>query len=84
MDVSDEHRRVLVKGEARIVEEPNVGGKWVSILREMAQRYWGDRGLQYWERTLNEPRWLVFVEPINITSWYGTWAQRYRHYEWEI
>ncbi len=84
LDVFEEHRRVLVKGHARILEQPNVGGDWVPILEEMAERYWGERGLRYWEQTLEEPRWLIFVEPVEITSWYGTWAQRYRHYSWEI
>ena len=84
MDVFEQHRRVIVKGRAVIREEPNVGGAWAPILREMAERYWGERGLRYWEQTLNEPRWLVFVEPVDITSWSGSWAQRYRHYEWEV
>lgn len=84
LDVFEEHRRVLVKGRAMIREEPNVSGAWVPLLREMAERYWGERGLRYWEQTLNEPRWLIFVEPVEITSWYGTWAQRYRHYDWQV
>lgn len=84
MDVFEEHRRVLVKGRATVLEEPNTGGAWVPILKEMAERYWGERGLRYWQATLEEPRWLIFVEPVTITSWYGTWAQRYRHYHWQI
>jgi len=84
MDVFKEHRRALVQGRATVIERPNVGGKWVPILKEMAERYWGERGLRYWERTLEEPRWLLFVEPVEITSWYGTWAQRYRHYDWQV
>lgn len=84
LDDRDQHRRVLVKGRARILEEPNVGGRWVPILREMAERYWGARGIEYHTKTLDEPRWLVFVEPVTITSWYGTWARRYRHYDWEL
>ncbi|MEZ4520254.1 MAG: pyridoxamine 5'-phosphate oxidase family protein [Thermomicrobiales bacterium] len=84
MDVFEEHRRVLVKGNARIVEEPNIGGSWVPILEEMAERYWGARGRRYWRETLDEPRWLIQVETVAITSWYGTWAQRYRHYDWSV
>lgn len=84
IDIFEEHRRVLVKGRAAILEEPNIGGKWVPILKEMAERYWGRRGLRYWEQTLEEPRWLIQVEPVDITSWYGTWAQRYRHYAWDV
>ncbi len=52
LDVFEEHRRVLVKGRAVIQEEPNTGGAWVSILKEMAERYWGERGLRYWQQTL--------------------------------
>lgn len=84
LDDREQHRRVLVKGRATIQEEPNVGGRWVPILREMAERYWGARGIEYHERTLAEPRWLVRVEPLELTSWYGTWAQRYRHFDWEM
>ena len=83
-DDRDQHRRVLARGRARILEEPNVGGRWVPILREMAERYWGARGIEYHTKTLEEPRWLVYIEPVSITSWYGTWAQRYRHYSWDL
>jgi hypothetical protein len=79
---TEDNRRVLVKGRARLLEEPNVGGRWVEIGREMAQRYRGDAGLVYLEKTLNEPRWLFFVEPTQLTSWYGDWAKKYKHYAW--
>ncbi len=75
-------RRVLVKGNVEVVEEPNVGGRWVAICREMALRYMGEGGLAYFERTLNEPRWLFFVRPERITAWAGGWAKHYKHYEW--
>lgn len=75
-------RRVLVKGEAQLIEEPNVGGRWVEIAREMAQRYGGEQGLAYLAKTMNEPRWLFFVQPQAIVSSKGGWAKRYKHYEW--
>ncbi|MCB0186791.1 MAG: pyridoxamine 5'-phosphate oxidase family protein, partial [Caldilineaceae bacterium] len=53
--------RVLAKGEASVVERPNVGGKWVAIARDMVLRYRGEEGLPYLEATRNEPRWLFFV-----------------------
>lgn len=84
LDERDDHRRVLVKGRARVLEEPNVGGRWVPILRAMAERYWGARGIEYHAKTLGEPRWLVFVEVVQLTSWHGTWADRYKHYPWQI
>ena len=75
-------RRVLVKGHAEVVEEPNVGGRWVAICREMAVRYMGEAGPAYVERTLNEPRWLFFVRPERITTWAGGWANHYKHSDW--
>jgi general stress protein 26 len=76
-------RKVLVRGEARIVEEPNVGGKWVEIANRMSYRYLGEHGPDYLVPTLNEPRWLIFVQPQKLTTWQGVdWAQRYKHSQW--
>ena len=75
--------RVLVRGQATVAERPNVGGRWVAIAREMVLRYRGEEGLAYLEATINEPRWLFFVAPTQITSWTGGgWAQKYKHYQW--
>lgn len=77
------NRRVLVKGKAEILEEPNLGGRWVEIGRRMAVRYLGERGPDYLEPTLVEPRWLLFIRPVKITSWQGVdWARRYKHASW--
>ena len=77
------NRRVLVKGRAEILEEPNVGGRWVEIGRRMALRYLGERGPDYLEPTLNEPRWLLFIHPLAITTWQGVgWHRRYKHDNW--
>jgi len=76
-------RKVMVKGEAELIEEPNVGGKWVEIARQMSYRYLGEHGPDYLVPTLNEPRWLFFVHPRKITTWQGVdWAQRYKHSRW--
>ena len=73
------NRRVLVKGEASVVEKPNVGGKWVEIARRMSVRYLGQRGPDYLEPTLKEPRWLLLVKPLKTTTWQGVaWAKRYQ------
>ena len=84
IDRSDtQNRRVLVKGRGRIVEEPNLGGKWVDIARRMSVRYLGEHGPEYLEPTMVEPRWLIFVEPVKLTTWNGVgWAQRYKHGSW--
>ena len=80
MDEPGRLRKVLVKGEAELVEGPNVGGRWVEIAREMSYRYLGEHGPDYLVPTLHEPRWLFFVRPIKITTWQGLdWAKRYKH-----
>ncbi|HVC33047.1 MAG TPA: pyridoxamine 5'-phosphate oxidase family protein [Chloroflexota bacterium] len=74
-------RRLMIKGSATIVEEPNVGGKWVEIARRMSIRYLGEHGPDYLEPTMAEPRWLVFVTPLRTTTWQGVgWHQRYKHH----
>ena len=76
-------RKVLVKGEAEVVEEPNLGGRWVEIGKRMSVRYLGEHGPDYLEPTMNEPRWLFFVRPIQTTTWQGVdWASKYKHSQW--
>lgn len=83
IDVGEGLRKVLVKGEAQLLEEPNVGGRWVEIANQMSYRYLGDRGPDYLVPTLNEPRWLFFVRPVEIKTWQGVdWAKRYKHSDW--
>lgn len=73
-------RRVLVKGTAEVVEEPNLGGRWVAIAQRMSVRYLGEHGPDYLEPTLTEPRWLFFVTPHKTTTWQGVdWHKRYKH-----
>lgn len=76
------YRRVLVKGRAAVIETPNVGGQWVAIGTRMAERYRGAEGRAYMERTRDEPRWLFFVHPEQMTSTNGGWATRYKHSQW--
>ena len=77
------NRRVLVKGEATVLEEPNLGGRWVEIGRRMATRYLGEHGPSYVEPTLVEPRWLLFVRPVTMKSWQGAdWPKSYKHAKW--
>ena len=83
IDVPDGLRKVMVKGEAEVIEEPNVGGKWVPIATRMSLRYLGENGPKYLEPTLPEPRWLLFVRPLTRVTWQGVdWAKRYKHSEW--
>lgn len=72
--VVDPHK-VLVKGEATVIERPNVGGKWVEIARAMALHYLGEEGPKYLEPTLNDPRWLIFVKPTSIKTWRGNFSR---------
>jgi PPOX class probable F420-dependent enzyme len=72
------YRKVQVEGHAEIVEEPNVGGRWVEIARRMSLRYLGEHGPDYLEPTLNQPRWLIRVTPTRMTTWQGVaWHPRY-------
>ena len=77
------NRRVLVKGRAEILEEPNLGGRWVEIGRRMSVRYLGEHGPEYLEPTLIESRWLLFVRPLKMKTWQGVdWHKRYKHSKW--
>jgi nitroimidazol reductase NimA-like FMN-containing flavoprotein (pyridoxamine 5'-phosphate oxidase superfamily) len=85
IDEPGRQRKVMVKGEAQLREEPNIGGQWVEVANEMSYRYLGPNGPSYLEPTLTEPRWLFFVKPVTITTWQGVdWAKRYKHSEWGV
>jgi nitroimidazol reductase NimA-like FMN-containing flavoprotein (pyridoxamine 5'-phosphate oxidase superfamily) len=72
-------RKVSVQGRAELVEEPNVGGRWVSIAKEMATRYLGPHGPGYIVPTLDKPRWLFKIVPVEMKTWQGVeWAKRYK------
>lgn len=72
------YRKVGVEGRATIVEEPNIGGKWVDIANGMSLRYLGEHGPEYLEPTLSQPRWLIRVDVDRLTSWQGVaWHPRY-------
>lgn len=83
IDVWEGMRKVMVKGRAEVLEEPNVGGKWVAIATDMLRRYLGEHGPEYLEPALTEPRWLRFVRPDKTTTCQGVdWAVRYKHGAW--
>ena len=83
IDEGSRLRKVMVKGRAELIEEPNVGGRWVEIANQMAYRYLGEHGPDYLVPTLNEPRWLFFVRPVTLRTWQGVdWHQRYKHSNW--
>lgn len=85
IDEPGRQRKVLVKGEAELIERPNIGGKWVDIANEMSCRYLGPHGPDYLVPTLQEPRWLFFVRPISMKTWQGVdWAKRYKHNPWGV
>ena len=71
-DSTETNRRVLVKGKAEILEEPNLGGRWVEISRNMSVRYLGEHGPDYLQPTLVEPRWLLFVRPLTMKNVAGS------------
>lgn len=48
----------------------------------MSYRYVGEHGPDYLVPSLNEPRWLFFVRPREISAWRGVnWHSRNEHYE---
>lgn len=70
--------KFLASGNVEIVEEPNVGGKWVDIAADMARRYLGENGPTYLESTMQQPRWLIRLKPTEMRTWKGVgWARRY-------
>ncbi len=70
--------KVIMEGIAEIVEEPNVGGKWVEIAEQMSYRYLGPNGPEYLTGTINQPRWLIKMTPDSMKTWQGVgWARRY-------
>jgi hypothetical protein len=72
-------RKVIAQCTAKLVEEPNVGGRWVPIAERMSLRYLGENGPTYLEPTLDKPRWLFYLEPHRLWTWQGVdWARRYK------
>lgn len=70
--------KVIGKGRAELVEEPNVGGRWVEIAERMSARYLGPTGREYLEPTLGQPRWLFAITPTELRTWQGVaWARHY-------
>src|SRR5262249_25370556 len=72
-------QKVLVPdGRAELVEEPNIGGRWVEVATRMTYRYLGENGPKYLEPTLNQPRWLFKLTPIKVRTWQSVgWAPQY-------
>jgi hypothetical protein len=74
-----QQRKIVAQCTARLVERPNVGGRWVEIGKRMAVRYLGENGMRYFEPTSNQPRWLFHLEPKSLVTWQGQdWAARYK------
>lgn len=79
VDEEGGQRKVVAQCLAELVEEPNVGGRWVDIARRMSLRYLGEHGPDYLDPTLEAPRWLFALEPVRTWTWQGNdWAPRYR------
>lgn len=79
VDEEGTQRKVVAQCRARLVEEPNVGGRWVPIAERMSVRYLGAHGPDYLAPTLDEPRWLFHLTPTRILTWQGVdWARRYK------
>jgi len=78
VDDDETLEKVIGDGVAELVEEPNVGGRWVEVANRMAVRYLGENGPSYLVPTLDQPRWLFRFRPVNVKTWQGVgWARRY-------
>jgi PPOX class probable F420-dependent enzyme len=72
------YRKIAAQGIAEVVEEPNIGGRWVEIARRMSTRYLGPHGPDYLVPTLDKPRWLFRIRPKRLITWQGVaWHPRY-------
>ena len=70
--------RVICQGSADLIEEPNIGGRWVAIGERLAVRYRGEAGRAYLQATLNQPRWLFYIRPQRLITWNGAgWHEKY-------
>lgn len=79
IDEAGAQRKVSAQARAELVEEPNVGGRWVPIAERMSRRYLGENGPRYLEPTLDKPRWLFRLAPERIWTWQGQdWHPRYK------
>ena len=77
-DVDADHARVLIEGDAKIVEGPVLlAGRFLEIAREMSYRYGGEAGLEYLAGSMDKPRYLLRVTPRKITTWAKGWHPRY-------
>lgn len=79
VDETGTQRKVVAQCRARLVEEPNTGGRWVAIAERMSRRYLGEHGPDYLRPTLDQPRWLFHLTPTRTLTWQGVdWARRYK------
>ena len=77
-DINPDHSRVLLEGTIEIVEGPvRMEGLGLELGTEMVQRYSGEVGLAYLEKTRDSLRYLLKLTPDKITSWRGEWHRRY-------
>ena len=69
-----------MRGLAEVVERPNVGGQVGGGGRApgCALSWTAGGGPQYLVPTLDRPRWLIRVQPQQVTTWSGGgWHPRY-------
>ena len=51
--------KVWAQGMAEVIEEPNIGGRWVEIASKMAVRYLGPNGPEYITASINQAAMAV-------------------------
>lgn len=79
VDEAAGQRKIVAQCTAHMVEEPNIGGQWVAVAERMSIRYLGENGPKYLQPTMDKPRWLFRLDPVNVQTWQGVdWAARYK------
>lgn len=79
VDEAAGQRKIAAQCTAHMVEEPNIGGQWVAVAERMSTRYLGENGPKYLQPTMDKPRWLFRLDPVNVQTWQGVdWAARYK------
>jgi len=81
-DIHAQHTRVLVQGNAEILEgpvAPAASPRLLELTHRLSVRYLGPDGPKYAEKTIGRPRVVVRLAPTTWTTWTGQeWHPRYR------
>ncbi len=80
VDDRDADRRLLVRGRAELIGRPGpLSGAALELARRLGERYEGESGVAYIERSRTWPRVVVRIVAERVTGWGSPdWHPRYR------